>query len=152
MERSTLSFVVGLLFWTLVATSSVHATSLARSRDGSIMAIDGDRLMKCFRHAPVPAVGDLGAEVAVAATGEEALQSAPTTRPTVVLLDIDLPDISDYEVGRRLRNIPEMSAAVAGSDREALLAAMRGHVLAKGELIGTFQRPAEPKRPRVTRS
>ncbi|MBL8298482.1 MAG: hypothetical protein JNN30_09060 [Rhodanobacteraceae bacterium] len=58
MERSTLSFVVGLLFWTLVATSSVHATSLARSRDGSIMAIDGDRLMKCFRHAPVPAVGD----------------------------------------------------------------------------------------------
>lgn len=36
---------------------------------------------------------------------------------------------------------------IAGSDREALLAAMRGHVLAKGELIGTFQRPADPKRP-----
>lgn len=36
---------------------------------------------------------------------------------------------------------------VAGSDREALLAAMRGHVLAKGVLVGTFQRPDDPKRP-----
>ncbi|MCQ4163898.1 YbhB/YbcL family Raf kinase inhibitor-like protein [Tahibacter harae] len=35
----------------------------------------------------------------------------------------------------------------AGADREALLAAMRGHVLAKGVLVGTFARPAEPKRP-----
>lgn len=36
---------------------------------------------------------------------------------------------------------------VAGSDREALLKAMQGHVLAEGVLIGTFQRPEEPKRP-----
>lgn len=36
---------------------------------------------------------------------------------------------------------------VAGSDRDALLAAMRGHVLAEGVLVGTFQRPQDPKRP-----
>lgn len=54
----------------------------------------------------------LGAEVTLAATGEEALRSAPTTRPTLVLLDIDLPDLSGHEVGRRLRNMPEMAAAV----------------------------------------
>lgn len=32
----------------------------------------------------------------------------------------------------------------AGSDRDQLLAAARGHVLAKGELIGTFQQLTQP--------
>lgn len=58
MKHSTLSFVVGLVFATLVAASSAQAASTARSRDGSITAIDGDTLTLCFRHAPVPAVGD----------------------------------------------------------------------------------------------
>lgn len=30
----------------------------------------------------------------------------------------------------------------AGSDREALLAAMKGHVMAKGEIVGLFTKPA----------
>ncbi|GJG86121.1 hypothetical protein tb265_13020 [Gemmatimonadetes bacterium T265] len=34
-----------------------------------------------------------------------------------------------------------------GADRDRVLAAMRGHVLARGELVGTFQRPAAPGRP-----
>jgi Raf kinase inhibitor-like YbhB/YbcL family protein len=34
-----------------------------------------------------------------------------------------------------------------GSNRDELLNAMRGHVLARGELIGTFQRPEKPARP-----
>jgi CheY-like chemotaxis protein len=54
----------------------------------------------------------LGAEVVVAATGNEALRQAPLTRPTLVLLDIDLPDISGHEVGRRLRTMPELDSAV----------------------------------------
>lgn len=54
----------------------------------------------------------LGAEVVVAATGNEALRQAPLTRPTLVLLDIDLPDISGHEVGRRLRTMPELDTAV----------------------------------------
>ena len=32
-------------------------------------------------------------------------------------------------------------ALAGGADRDALLAAMRGHVLARGELIGTFAAP-----------
>lgn len=58
MKRATLTFVVGLVFSILVATPSAHAASLARSRDGSITAINGDSLTMCFRQAPVPAVGD----------------------------------------------------------------------------------------------
>lgn len=54
----------------------------------------------------------LGAQVTVAATGGEALRQAPLTRPTLVLLDIDLPDISGHEVGRRLRTMPEFDSAV----------------------------------------
>lgn len=34
-----------------------------------------------------------------------------------------------------------------GADRDHVLAAARGHVLARGELVGTFQRPAQPSRP-----
>ena len=31
-----------------------------------------------------------------------------------------------------------------GADRDTLLAAMRGHVLAKAELVGTFQQQVKP--------
>lgn len=34
-----------------------------------------------------------------------------------------------------------------GALRQDVLKAMKGHVLAAGELVGTFERPAEPKRP-----
>ena len=34
-----------------------------------------------------------------------------------------------------------------GALRQDVLTAMKKHVLAAGELVGTFQRPAEPKRP-----
>lgn len=54
----------------------------------------------------------LGAEVTVAGSGGEALRQALLTRPTLVLLDIDLPDISGHEVGRRLRAMPELDSAV----------------------------------------
>jgi Raf kinase inhibitor-like YbhB/YbcL family protein len=35
----------------------------------------------------------------------------------------------------------------AGTDRDALLAAIKGHVRARGELVGTFKRPDSPTRP-----
>lgn len=34
-----------------------------------------------------------------------------------------------------------------GANRDTLLKAMAGHVIAKGELVGTFQRPEKPARP-----
>jgi two-component system CheB/CheR fusion protein len=52
----------------------------------------------------------LGAAVCIAPTGVAALELALAFRPTLVLLDIDLPDISGHEVGRRLRLLPELDA------------------------------------------
>jgi len=49
-----------------------------------------------------------GCDVRVAFTGQEALDIAATTPLTAVLLDIGLPDLSGYEVARRLRALPSM--------------------------------------------
>jgi CheY-like chemotaxis protein len=48
----------------------------------------------------------LGHEAHGATTGAGALSAAATLEPTLVLLDIGLPDISGYEVARRLREDP----------------------------------------------
>lgn len=48
----------------------------------------------------------LGHQAGVALTGEEALAKAERFQPQIILLDIGLPDISGYEVCRRLRAIP----------------------------------------------
>lgn len=49
----------------------------------------------------------LGHQAQVAFSGEEALAKAARFQPQIILLDIGLPDISGYEVCRRLRAIPE---------------------------------------------
>jgi CheY-like chemotaxis protein len=48
----------------------------------------------------------LGYEPHTASDGESALAVAQQARPTVALLDIGLPVIDGYELGRRLRAIP----------------------------------------------
>src|SRR3989337_74688 len=45
----------------------------------------------------------MGYEVATAATGSAALESASKAPPDVVVLDVMLPDIDGFEVCRRLR-------------------------------------------------
>jgi CheY-like chemotaxis protein len=61
-----------------------------------------------------------GYETRVAASGEEALRMAVSFRPTVILLDIGLPDLSGYEVVRRLRESDDFAVtriiAVSGYD------------------------------------
>ena len=44
-----------------------------------------------------------GYEVATAASGQEALDVARAFQPTIIMLDIGLPDIDGYEVARRIR-------------------------------------------------
>ena len=51
-----------------------------------------------------------GHDVRLAHTGRQAIETSESYRPDVVLLDISLPDMNGYEVGRRLR-----SAQGAGS-------------------------------------
>jgi CheY-like chemotaxis protein len=53
-----------------------------------------------------------GHDVAVAYEGREALRVAPEFRPDVILLDIGLPGMDGYEIGRRLRAEPTTAGAV----------------------------------------
>jgi CheY-like chemotaxis protein len=48
----------------------------------------------------------------IAASGEEALEAAPGFQPDTVFLDIGLPRMNGYEVARRLRADPRMSAGL----------------------------------------
>jgi CheY-like chemotaxis protein/two-component sensor histidine kinase len=61
-----------------------------------------------------------GFEVKVVSTGSEALEEAPAFGPTAVLLDVGLPDLTGYDVARRLRNMPQfvgtMLIAITGYD------------------------------------
>ncbi len=51
-----------------------------------------------------------GYQVLEASTGEEALLLAQRERPDVVVLDVKLPDISGFEVCKRLRSRPETAS------------------------------------------
>jgi two-component system CheB/CheR fusion protein len=53
-----------------------------------------------------------GFEVAGAASGLEALEKAPAFGPNAVLLDVGLPDLSGYEVARRLRQNPKFASTL----------------------------------------
>jgi two-component system, cell cycle response regulator DivK len=48
-----------------------------------------------------------GYEVRAAVSGEQGLEMARVSRPDLILLDIQLPDIDGLEVLRRLRDVPE---------------------------------------------
>ncbi len=48
-----------------------------------------------------------GHRVDEAATGERAIELALARHPEVVLVDIGLPDVSGYEVARRIRHAPD---------------------------------------------
>lgn len=50
----------------------------------------------------------VGYEVLSAATGDEAIKLAKEQNPTVIILDIILPDMDGYEVCRRMRDSDEM--------------------------------------------
>lgn len=51
-------------------------------------------------------------EVVHAASGAAALAVMEQTRPDLVLLDINLPDISGYEVATRLRRDPQWQSTI----------------------------------------
>jgi DNA-binding response OmpR family regulator len=49
----------------------------------------------------------LGNDVETAHDGQAALQTFVEFRPSVVLLELGMPDMSGYEVARRLRELPQ---------------------------------------------
>lgn len=60
-----------------------------------------------------------GHEVKTASDGPSAMQIATDFQPDVILLDIGLPDMDGYEIGRRLRAMPDFA--------EVLLIALSGY-------------------------
>ncbi len=69
-------------------------------------------------------VGALGHEVREAYTGASALESVPSFRPDLIVLDVGLPDMDGYETARRIRQLP--------GGRDARIVAASGY----GELAG----------------
>lgn len=55
------------------------------------------------RFAKVQTLRRAGLRVAEATTGRDAIDRVAALRPDVVLLDVNLPDVSGFEVCRRLR-------------------------------------------------
>jgi len=68
---------------------------------GGILVVDDDA---DFRALVTTALAQAGFEPLEAATGADALESATQTRPSLVVLDVRLPDLSGYEVCRELRD------------------------------------------------
>jgi CheY-like chemotaxis protein len=89
----------------------------------------------------------LGAEVRVVHSGPEALAVFPGFVPSLVLLDIGMPDMDGYEVARRMRSFPgphAMIVAVTGwgqeEDRRRARAAGFDHHLTKPADVEDLQR------------
>ncbi|HYO57820.1 response regulator [Archangium sp.] len=73
----------------------------------TILAVNDD---EASRYLAVRLLLGAGYRVLEAATGEEALRLAEQERPDVIVLDVKLPDISGFEVCKRLRARPETAS------------------------------------------
>ncbi len=92
-----------------------------------------------------------GFTVAEAATGAEATEAVSRVRPSLVLLDIQLPDLDGFEVARRLTAQPGGPVVVLTSTREArdygarITSSPAVAFLPKDELSGTVLRRFLPR-------
>ena len=68
---------------------------------GHILLVDDD---PTFRELVAALLERIGCQTVDAADGQEALEAAATSLPSLVLLDVDLPGTSGYEVCRELRD------------------------------------------------
>lgn len=95
-----------------------------------------------FRRAARIALTDEGYDVVgEAATGAEALGTARRLRPDVVLLDVQLPDVSGFEVAEQLvhpgRHVVLISSRPASEYRQRLAATSAAGFVSKEDLTGS---------------
>jgi CheY-like chemotaxis protein len=82
----------------------------------AILIVDDHDGFRAFARAMLEAAGFTVAE---AASGAEATEAVSRVRPSLVLLDIQLPDVDGFEVARRLTARPGGPVVVLTSTREA---------------------------------
>ena len=70
---------------------------------GRVLLVDDDPAM--VRDQVTHALGPHGVQIDVAHTAEEGLRQAAVQLPDVILLDVNLPDLSGLEVYQRVRRI-----------------------------------------------
>jgi cyclic di-GMP phosphodiesterase len=73
------------------------------SRQHHVLVVDDD---PAIRNLHTDLLSGAGYEVAVASDGDEALARVEARLPDLVLLDLDMPRVSGYEVCRRLKSDP----------------------------------------------
>jgi CheY-like chemotaxis protein len=79
-----------------------------------VLIVDDDQ---AFRRWAANVLSDDGLEVMrEAATGEEAIVAAREGRPDLILLDVQLPDLSGFEVAERLRDGPAVIVLTSSRD------------------------------------
>lgn len=87
-----------------------------------ILVVDDERAIRRYLRTSLTA---LGYEVLEAATGNEALQSAMTDHPDILILDLGLPDMDGVEVVRRIRewsNVPILILSVRDREDDKVVA------------------------------
>ncbi len=85
------------------------ATAEAQARKGVVLNVDDSKDSLRIKTITLKRAGF---DVLEAETGAEALRIAAKSRPDLVLLDVNLPDISGYEVCRRLKADPAMASTL----------------------------------------
>lgn len=78
----------------------------------SILVVDDDpKILKILQHT----FSKEGFKVAIAASGEEALQIARQSPPDLVLLDIMMPDMDGFETYQKLKALREVPVIILSS-------------------------------------
>jgi two-component system phosphate regulon response regulator PhoB len=77
------------------------------ANQGTILIVDDEEDLRNLLHLTARREGF---DTVLAASGTEALQKLVTLRPSLVVLDLMLPDLSGTEVCRRIRSTPEIAS------------------------------------------
>ena len=84
-----------------------------------------------------------GYEVVQARDGREGVELATSVKPTLILLDIQLPIMDGYAVARELRRNPELASVPIVAVTSYAMAGDRERVLAAG-CTGYIEKPVNP--------
>jgi two-component system, chemotaxis family, CheB/CheR fusion protein len=92
-----------------VAEYKTPTSRLSSATERRVLIVDDNQ---DIRESSCELLALAGFEVIGAASGFEALEKAPAFGPDAVLLDVGLPDLSGYDVARRLRESPQFASTM----------------------------------------